>query len=94
MQVNAINHSYTRPTLKNSVSKNTRVSLAKTNELKQDEVSFKGAKNALKGAGILGIAGAVVGAICSGGVSIIPTMIYFGVCNAAIGAMGGSQIDD
>ncbi len=94
MKVSAINSYYARPCLKKSISKNFKENETKTNNLPQDTVSFKGVKNALKGAGILGIAGAVVGAICSGGVSIIPTMIYFGACNGLIGAAAGSQLED
>ena len=94
MRVSAINYSYTKPVLKNSGSKNLKSNETKTTDLQQDAVNFKGIKNAVKGAGILGIAGAIVGAICSGGTSILPTIAYFADCNAGIGAALGSQVDD
>ena len=59
-----------------------------------DSVSFKGAKNALKGAGIFGAIGAVTGAVISGGATLIPAIIYFAACDGLIGGIIGANIDD
>ena len=59
-----------------------------------DSVSFRGIKNAVKGAGILGVVGAVTGAVLSGGTSIIPTIIYFAACDAVVGGAIGAHIED
>ena len=59
-----------------------------------DSVSFKGWESAAKGAKVMGILGAVAGAIVSGGTSVIPTMIYFAACNGIIGAFAGHHIEE
>ncbi len=59
-----------------------------------DCVSFKGWSGALKGFGVLGTLGAVVGAVVSGGTLIVPTMLYFGVTNGAIGAVVGHDMEE
>lgn len=60
----------------------------------QDTVNFKGIKGAAKGATVLGVLGAITGAVLSGGTSVIATAIYFGVCNGVVGASLGHHFED
>jgi hypothetical protein len=92
MKIQAINNFYlNKNTINNRIKRGAEPAPIQT---QTDSVSFKGTKNAIKGAAILGVAGAIVGAIVSGGASIVPTMIYFGTCNGIIGAAAGSGVDD
>ena len=93
MRINAINYSYQKPTLNNSASKALKSKKTSQPDLTQDTVSFKG-KYALKGAAIMGITGSVIGAICSGGTSVLAAALLFGICNGFIGAVFGSHMDE
>ena len=92
MKISAINNYCS-----NQMYKNTRPACVKTQTNSQIEQtpSFKGWRGATKGFGVLGAIGAGVGALVAIGTgAIIPTMIYFGVCNGIIGAAAGSHYED
>ena len=93
MRVNAINMAYSKPTMKKSTVNNLKQDTVK-DQLQADTVSFKGSKNAVKGFCGLGILRAGVGAIVSGGTSLLPTIAYFAITNGLIGAAAGAQLED
>lgn len=75
---------------KKAVKQEAHSSLTKSS----DSVAFKGWGGAAKGASVMGVLGAVAGAIVSGGTSVIPTIIYFAACNGIIGAFAGHHIEE